>query len=77
MDASGGGDSACHVEDVGREDGHQIFAPFADDLTVVTPGGTFAESAAKGPLPPGVVTCTRDNWFGPMHVFGTQTGLLT
>ena len=54
----------------------QIFAPFADDLTVVTPGGTFTESAAKGPLPPGVITCTRDNWFGPVHVFGTQTGLL-
>jgi hypothetical protein len=54
----------------------QVFAPFADNLTIVTPGGTFSQTAAKGPLPPGVITCTRDNWFGSVHVFGTQTGLL-
>lgn len=54
----------------------QVFAPFADSLTIVTPGGTFTDTAAKGPVPPGAITCTRDNWFGPVHVFGIQTGLL-
>ncbi len=54
----------------------QVFAPFADNLTIVTPGGTFTDTAAKGPVPRGAITCTRDNWFGPVHVFGTQTGLL-
>ena len=52
----------------------QVFAPFAHNLTIVTPGSTFTDTAAKGPVPSGAITCTRDNWFGPVHVFGTPNG---
>ena len=56
---------------------NRVFVPFTKDFTIVTPDGTFAEVDSRGPVPPGAVTCTRDNWWGDVHLFGTQVGLLT
>ncbi len=55
-----------------------VFVPFTKDFTITTPDGTFTLSEIKSPgvIPPGAVTCTRDNWFGDVHLVGTQVGLL-
>ncbi len=53
-----------------------VFVPFTKDFTITTPDGTFTVSDSKGPIPPGAVTCTRDNQFGDVHLVGTQVGLL-
>jgi len=53
-----------------------LISAIRDDGPVVFLDHKFLGNAAKGPVPPGAITCTRDNWFGPVHVFGIQTGLL-
>lgn len=56
---------------------NRVFVPLTKDLTIDTPDGTFPELDSHGSVPPDAVTCTRDNWWGDVHLFGTQVGLLT
>ena len=55
----------------------KVFIPFTKDLTIESPDGSFEVHQSRGAPPPGAITCTRDNWFGDFHVYGTQVGLLT